>query len=127
MARDWLTGLREWFFAQKYRFDLGLQFLVFVNFALLIITASEKLKAVFGLEHITELLMVLLPLGFFGAWGFGWFMDSVVKAQTQAEFESGKRSPLWQKSFQASEETRKEVRDLKREIKRLARLVERKK
>lgn len=127
MTGDWLKGLREWFFAQKYRFDLGLQFMVFMNFALLIVTASEKLKAVFGLEHISELLVLLLPLGFFGAWGFGWFMDVVVKAQAQAELEAGKRSPLWRKSFQASDETLKEVRNLRREVKRLAKLVENKK
>jgi len=52
---------REFFFAQKYRFDLGQSFLVIVNFTLLIITASDKLQLFFGIPRLRSLLVVIVP------------------------------------------------------------------
>ncbi len=86
---------REIFFSQKYRFDLGQSFLVVVNFTLLIITASDKLMIFFGIPHLRELLVVIIPLGFLGVWLFGFFMDKIVRAGQMAERQSVRRSEVW--------------------------------
>ena len=51
MSKEMLKSFRRSFLEQKYRFDLGRQFLVYVNFALLIIAASDK---ILSLIHISE-------------------------------------------------------------------------
>ncbi len=94
--RSRLVRWREFFFAQKYRFDLGQSFLVIVNFMLLIITASDKLQIFFGLR-LRSLIIVIVPLGFLGVWMFGYFMDKVVRAAQMAERQSVKRSEVWSK------------------------------
>lgn len=91
-----LARWREFFFAQKYRFDLGQSFLVIVNFTLLIITASDKLQIFFGLR-LRSLIILIVPLGFIGVWVFGYFMDKVVRAAQMAERQAMKRSEVWTK------------------------------
>jgi hypothetical protein len=86
---------REIFFSQKYRFDLGQSFLVVLNFTLLIITASDKLMIFFGIPHLRELLVVIIPMGFLGVWLFGFFMDKIVRAGQMAERQSVRRSEVW--------------------------------
>ena len=93
--RKRLAQWREFFFAQKYRFDLGQSFLVIVNFTLLIITASDKLQIFFGIPRLRSLLIVIVPLGFVGVWIFGYFMDKVVRAAQMSERQSMKRSEVW--------------------------------
>jgi hypothetical protein len=93
--RKRLAQWREFFFAQKYRFDLGQSFLVIVNFTLLIITASDKLRIFFGIPRLASLLIVIVPLGFIGVWIFGYFMDKVVRAAQMSERQSMKRSEVW--------------------------------
>ncbi|NOZ77164.1 MAG: hypothetical protein GXO65_05755 [Euryarchaeota archaeon] len=89
---DVLKSSRDFFVEQKYRFDLGTQFLAYVNFALLIITASDKLQLVLPFR-IREMLVIFVP--FAGAWAFGYFLDRVVKfPQTQA-LTAERRSPTW--------------------------------
>jgi len=90
-----LSRWREFFFAQKYRFDLGQSFLVIVNFTLLIITASDKLQLFLGIPRLRSLLSVIVPLGFDGVWLFGYIMDKVVRAAQMAERQSPKRSEIW--------------------------------
>lgn len=95
MLRPRLARWREFFFAQKYRFELGQSFLVVVNFTLLIITASDKLQIFFGIPRLRSLLLVIVPLGFFGVWCFGYFMDRVVRAAQMAERQAMRRSEVW--------------------------------
>lgn len=90
-----LARWREFFFAQKYRFDLGQSFLVIINFTLLIITASDKLQVFFGIPRLRSLLILVVPLGFVAVWLFGFFMDKVVRAAQMAERQSMKRSEVW--------------------------------
>lgn len=90
-----LARWREFFFAQKYRFDLGQSFLVIVNFTLLIITASDKLQIFFGIPRLRSLIVLIVPLGFLGVWIFGYVMDKVVRAAQMAERQSMKRSEVW--------------------------------
>src|SRR3972149_2025211 len=95
--RQRLARWREFFFAQKYRFDLGQSFLVILNFTLLIITASDKLQIFFGIPRLRSLLVLIVPLGFLGVWVFGYFMDRIVGAAQMAERQSIKRGEVWAK------------------------------
>ena len=114
MALELLKKLRAGFYSQKYRFDLGLQLLTFVNFALLVITASQTLKAYFGIPKITDLLVIAIPLAFIGVWVVGYFLDTVVKQQQQTEEEYSKRSVLWQKNFEQQKQILDELKRLRK-------------
>ncbi len=108
-----LARWREFFFAQKYRFDLGQSFLTVVNFTLLIITASDKLMIFFGIERIRSLLVVIVPLGFIGVWLFGLFMDRVVRAAQMAERQSVRRSEVWSKHNEQMDRIEREVAEIR--------------
>jgi hypothetical protein len=70
----------KWFLLnQKYRFDIGHQFLVFLNFTLLLIAASDKLLYYTKLPRTWMLVLIAVPLGFFGVWLFGLLLDKVVR------------------------------------------------
>lgn len=85
----------KWFlFHQKYRFDLGHQFLVFLNFTLLLITASDKLRYYTNIPRTWVLVAVAVPLGFAGVWLFGTFLDKVVRYGQAYNIEAAKRNPL---------------------------------
>jgi hypothetical protein len=109
-----LARWREFFFAQKYRFDLGQSFLVVVNFTLLIITASDKLQAFFGIPRLRELLILIVPLGFVAVWLFGYFMDKVVRAAQMAERQSIKRSEVWLRHNTQMDRLEEDLREIKR-------------
>ncbi len=111
-----LARWREFFFAQKYRFDLGQSFLVIVNFTLLIITASDKLMIFFGIERLRSLLGVIIPLGFIGVWVFGYFMDRVVRAAQMAERQSMKRSEVWREHLGQMDRIESELQSMRRLI-----------
>jgi len=105
---------REFFFAQKYRFDLGQSFLVIVNFTLLIITASDKLQLFFGIPRLRSLLVVIVPLGFLGVWVFGYVMDIVVRAPQMAERQSRKRSEIWSRHDAQMDRLEAELQEIRR-------------
>jgi hypothetical protein len=92
--KETLRGTRDYFTEQKYRFDLGRQFLTYVNFVLLIVAASDKIQAVFPLR-IRELILVAVPLAFIGSWIFGYFLDAVVRFPQSQMMVSESRSPHW--------------------------------
>jgi len=112
--RHRLARWREFFFAQKYRFDLGQSFLVIVNFTLLIITASDKLQIFFGIPRLRSLLIVIVPAGFVCVWVFGYFMDKTVRAAQMAERQSMKRSEVWTRHHEQMDRMERELLELKR-------------
>lgn len=118
IIRQRLARWREFFFAQKYRFDLGQSFLVVVNFTLLIITASDKLQAFFGIPRLRSLLILIVPFAFLGVWVFGYLMDKVVRAAQMAERQAMKRSEVWLRHNEQMDR-------LEGELKTLRELVER--
>jgi hypothetical protein len=70
----------KWFLLnQKYRFDLGHQFLVFLNFTLLVIAASDKLRYYTNIPRTWMLVAAAVPFGFVSVWLFGLFLDKVVR------------------------------------------------
>ena len=111
--RRHLSRWREFFFAQKYRFDLGQSFLVIVNFTLLIITAGDKLQIFFGIPRLRSLIILIVPLGFLGVWIFGYFMDKVVRAAQMAERQSMKRSEVWAKHNEQMERMEGELNNIR--------------
>lgn len=115
---DLLRPVRDAFYAQKYRFDQGIQFLVFLNFALLVVTASDKLKAFFGIDNTPMLVAGMILAGFVGVFVFGYFLDRFVRQQQRQEMEMGRRSYLWQKTFANEEQILKELAELRKELKK---------
>lgn len=107
-----LALLRNWAYSQKFRFERGQQFLAFVNFGLLLLIASDRLKS-WGFPRWAVYAMI--PLGFFGMWLFGWFVVEKVKGFQKDEEEALKRSPAWVKhreNFEKVDEILRVVRSL---------------
>jgi hypothetical protein len=93
--RQQIARWREFFFAQKYRFDLGQSFLVILNFTLLMISASDKLLIFFGISRLRSLLVLIAPLCLVGVWLFGYFMDRIVRMGQMVERQQIQRSEVW--------------------------------
>ena len=89
-TKEKLARIRNVLWNQKYRFQLGQQWLVFVNFALLLITVAKSLGLKAG-----PVLLIAIPCGFLGMWLWGFFLDVVVKQGQNDEREALKRSPAW--------------------------------
>ena len=114
--RQRLAAWREFFFAQKYRFDLGHSFMVIVNFTLLIITASDKLQLFFGIDRLRLLIVLIVPLGFIFVWGFGFFMDKVVRAGQMAERQAVRRSELWTNHIEQMDRIERQLLELRQRL-----------
>ena len=84
---------------QWWRFLLGLQMLTLVNFTLLVITASDKLKVVIPVEYTSELVFIMVPLGLIGAWFVGLVLERYIKFPQAQERAAKKRSPTWNENF----------------------------
>lgn len=93
--RQGLSRLKWFLFNQKYRFDLGYQFMTVLNFTLLLITASDKLRFYTGISRTWILVLVALPLGYLGVWIFGLFLDKFVRYGQAYNLEAVKRNPLF--------------------------------
>jgi uncharacterized membrane protein YraQ (UPF0718 family) len=89
-----LTKFRQIFFREKYRFDQGNSFLVFVNFSLLVITLVKLTNGNFNS------VFYYIIFGLIGTWLLGYFLDKVVKIQEIQEEVLLERSPIWQEAFQ---------------------------
>lgn len=85
--------MRKFLFSQKFRFDLGQSFLGFMNFTLLLIAASDKLKIYLGIERTWVLVLVAVVGGYICVWLFGFFLDTVVKYQQHYSNTSVLRNP----------------------------------
>lgn len=108
LIRPILKKIRNLFFKQKYRFDLGMQFMVFLNFTLLVMTASDKIKLFIPLPT-KYLVLILVPTAFIIMWSFGYILDKFVKSQHHQENESISRSPAWRKLFTRLDELEKKI------------------
>jgi len=91
---------RDFAAEQWWRFLLGLQMLTLVNFTLLVITASDKLKVVIPVDYTSELVFILVPLGLLGAWLVGMILEKYVKFPQAQERAAKKRSPTWTETFE---------------------------
>ena len=91
---------RDFAAEQWWRFLLGLQMLTLVNFTLLVITASDKLKVVIPVEYTSELVFIMVPLGLIGAWFVGMILEKYIKFPQAQERAAKKRSPTWNENFE---------------------------
>lgn len=89
-----LSRWKWFFFRQKYRFDLGQQFMTVLNFTLLLIAASDKLRYYTSINRTWQLVLIAVPSGFLGMWLFGFFLDQVVRYGQAYNIEAAKRNPL---------------------------------
>lgn len=95
--RKTLSRWKKFLFHQKYRFDLGHQFFVFLNLTLLIIAASDKLRYYTHIPRTWILVAIVVPFGFVGVWLFGFFLDRFVRYGQAYNLEAIKRNPIWDK------------------------------
>ena len=105
--RERLARIRSVLWAQKYRFQLGQQWLVFVNFALLLVAVSKSMDLRAG-----PILLVAVPFGFVAMWAWGWFLDVVVKQAQMDEREAIRRSP----AMQLHEENNRLIKQLRSDL-----------
>jgi hypothetical protein len=82
----------------QYRFTLGIQFITFVNFTLLIITASDKLKTLIPLS-LPVLMILMIPCGLIGMILFGTFLDVIIKYPQRQATLGNKRNPIYDDLF----------------------------
>lgn len=92
--RVMLSRWKRFLFTQKYRFDLGFQFLAIVNFMLLVVTAATSLRAYMTLPKTSVLVAVAVPCALAGVWLFGWFLDQVVRYGQAYNIEAHRRNPV---------------------------------
>ena len=78
--KDMLIKIRDWYVEIKFRIDISISFLTILNFTLLVITASDKLRNIIPLGT-WALVLVLVPSAFIFIIFLGWFLDKVVNYQ----------------------------------------------
>lgn len=111
-----LSSARRIFFREKYRFDQGNAFLVFVNFSLLVASLVSQNSG------NSNYIKYYIAGGLFGTWMLGYFLDRVVRVQDIQEKVYLKRSPIWQENFSHHEVHDKKLEKL---VKKLEAIEER--
>jgi uncharacterized membrane protein YebE (DUF533 family) len=101
------------FFREKYRFDQGNAFLVFVNFGLLVATLVNQSG---GNKAATKFYVLY---GLLATWLLGYILDRVIKVQDAQEQIALKRSPIWQENFQRHDQLEEHMRALHTKLERL--------
>jgi hypothetical protein len=102
---------------QKYRFDLGTQFLALLNFTLLLITASDKLRYYTNIPRTWILVVIAVPLGFFGMWMFGLFLDKIVRYGEGYNELALRRNPSAQQTIDQLQRIEAELKRLNERLK----------
>lgn len=113
-----LSDFRKAFFREKYRFDQGNAFLVFVNFALLVISLVKLSNG----DNNTVKYYVMG--GLFGTWLLGYILDRVVRVQEIQETVSLSRSPIWQENFSRQDKHHQKLDDLLNRLEKLESKIE---
>lgn len=116
--KDRLLRFRIIFFREKYRFDQGNAFLVFVNFALLV--ASLVRQSGGDSASIKHYVIA----GLFLTWFLGYLLDRVVKVQDAQERIALKRSPIWQKNFERHDNLDLKIDQLLKKVDGLEKKIE---
>ena len=99
--KKWLVNF---VFSQKYRFDLGLQLLVFVNFAMMCATMLK----VFQIRGYW--MLPLIVIAFIAVWVVGYILDKYVNMQRHTEQQSVVRSYSWELILKSQQD----IRDIKK-------------
>lgn len=108
-----LSRFRMIFFREKYRFDQGNAFLVFVNFALLVTSLVNQSG---GSKDQARYYVVV---GLLGTWLLGYILDRVIKVQDAQEKVALKRSPIWRENFDRHDNLNNKIDALNKKMERL--------
>jgi len=112
-----LSRFRNIFFREKYRFDQGNAFLVFLNFTLLVISLVRQ-------SHGNEnMILYYIILGFIGTWILGYFLDKVVRVQDAQEKIAFKRSPIWQENFNHHHNHKSKINEVNKKLEKIEKIV----
>lgn len=105
-------SITKFFVVMKYRWDQGISFLTFVNFAFLAISISDKLQA-FAKEYLhlslttTSVTIYTVILAFIGVWLFGYILDVFIKYPHHMATASNVRNPELQEILNNTRELMK--------------------
>lgn len=64
----------NWIARQKFRFDLGAGFMTVLNFAFVVISASDKIGTALDIQW-RWVVIAIVPTAVFGVWLLGWYLD----------------------------------------------------
>lgn len=109
--------LRDFAAEQWWRFLIGIQILTLVNFALLVITASDKLKNVIPVSYTAELVFLFVPLALLGAWAAGLILEKYIKFPQAQEKAAIERSPTWKENFRRLDEISERLERIEKKVK----------
>jgi hypothetical protein len=112
-----LRKLRDFIAEQWWRFLIGIQVLTLVNFVLLVITSSDKLKSVIPVTYTSELVLLMVPLALVGAWWAGLVLEKYIKFPQAKERAAVERSPAWQENFKRLEKISKKLEKIEKKVK----------
>ena len=108
--KDILAKIRDKIVEMRYYAEISISVLVFLNFALLITTASDKLRIFIPLGTI-PLLLILVPGAFILIIFLGWFLDKVVKYQEKYYKMATDRNPQIVETLKIVKNIEKELLD----------------
>ena len=80
-----------------------------INFSLLVLATSDKLKMAIPVNTMF-LYIIFLPLAFFTVWFIGWFLDSVMKINRSIIEQNTERTPLYKEIIERLERIEKKVK-----------------
>jgi len=78
---------------QYYRWLQGMQLLTITNFVLLVVTASDKLKVLTGIQETETVVIIFVPLGMFCVWLAGFVLESRIGLTQEVNLQNYKRNP----------------------------------
>lgn len=115
-----LKNFRTIFFREKYRFDQGNAFLVFVNFALLVASLVKQ-----GNGDLSQ-IKYYVTFGLIGTWFLGFLLDRIVKIQDIQEKIALTRSPIWKENFSHHDKQNEKLESLIRKLERVEKRLDKK-
>lgn len=107
----WQT-IRDWLVVQQVRVNIGLNLLALINFALLVVTNSERFRKVLPIKSTYTLVTIAVFVAFLGMWLFGLVMDVYVRYLHSVRNAYGVRDPYLH-------ETRENTREILERVKAL--------
>lgn len=110
--KEILAKIRDVFVLIKFRFEMGISFMVFVNFSLLIFAVSDKIQSVWNVSTFNFGLIIVL-LALFGTWLFGFFLDKIVKYPSTYYDIVHKKSPRIMQILSEIKEIKEDIKELK--------------
>lgn len=84
--------IRDWVIEQYYRILISLSLLTIVNFILLVIAVSDKLKVFLPFDTL-GIILIMVPTGILLVWLIGYVLDTKIKYMQQFYRTQTNRNP----------------------------------